>query len=315
MKKLLIAAALVGVLAAGAGAAVLATSTTIPVTITVPYTIGDQTGAVTVSEDVIVPVETQTVTVTVTQPTTTTTPPPPPPPPPTETSPPPPSGQVYLSPSGSDSNPCTQASPCRSMQRASSVARSGDIVSMAAGNYPAQELRNVQKAITYRGPAKIADLALTCTTGVTLKDISATSLAILAGNDNLTVQGGKFGFGTYQRNVENDPVVIGDVGSCSTGDLSNNIVIDGVTIGGYVYPNGDEGSAHPDCLQFYGGNDGVVVRNSTFDGCDDSYIGGYPDFGDVACDPRRQRQPHRPGRQVRVRHLQPERRERPGRHR
>jgi hypothetical protein len=167
------------------------------------------------------------------------------------------------------------------MQRAATVAQSGDTVSMAAGNYPAQELRNVQKAITYRGPAKIADLALTCTTGVTLKDISATSLAILAGNDNLTVQGGKFGFGTYQRNVENDPVVIGDVGSCSTGDLSNNIVIDGVTIGGYVYPNGDEGSAHPDCLQFYGGNDGVVIRNSTFDGCDDSYIGGYPDFGDI----------------------------------
>lgn len=76
MKKLLIAAALVGVLAAGAGAAVLSTSSTVPVTITVPYTIGDQTGQVEVTKDVIVPVE--TVTVTVTQPTTTTTPPPPP---------------------------------------------------------------------------------------------------------------------------------------------------------------------------------------------------------------------------------------------
>lgn len=194
---------------------------------------------------------------------------------------PPPTGNVFLSPSGSDSNPCTQAAPCRSLQRGATVAQSGQTVSLASGTYPAQNLSNVQKAVTFQGPAKIQDLGVTCTTGVTLRDISATSLAILAGNDNLTVTGGRFGFGTYVRNVEDDPVVIGDVGSCSTGDLSNNVIVENATIGGYVYPGGDEGSAHPDCLQFYGGNDGVVIRNNAFDGCDDSYVGGFPDFGNI----------------------------------
>jgi hypothetical protein len=189
---------------------------------------------------------------------------------------------VFLSPSGSDSNPCSQASPCRSLQRGFAVASAGGTVVLAAGDYPSQSLTNAHKAVTFQGPAKINDLGLTCTDNITLRSISATSLAILAGNNNLTVAGGRFGFGSsYRANVENDPVVTGNVGSCSNGTTSHNVVLDGVTVGGYVYPGGDEGSAHPDCLQFYGGTDGFTLRNSTFDGCDDSYIGGFPDFGDI----------------------------------
>lgn len=71
-KKILIAGGMLLVLAAGAAAATLATQSTVTTTITVPYTIGDQTGQVVVSKDIDVP----TVTVTVTD-TTSTTPPPP----------------------------------------------------------------------------------------------------------------------------------------------------------------------------------------------------------------------------------------------
>ena len=95
------------------------------------------------------------------------------------------------------------------------------------------------------------------------------------------VKGGRFGGGTYRANEEKDPIVLGDVGSCSKGDVSNGITLDGVYVGDYMFPNGDAGSAHPDCLQFYGGTDGVTVRNSTFSRCEDSFIGAFPDFGDI----------------------------------
>ena len=122
---------------------------------------------------------------------------------------------------------------------------------------------------------------MTCTTGITLDGINSTQIAALAGNDSLTVKGGRFGGGSYRADEEKDPIVLGDVGSCSNGDVSNGITLDGIYVGDYMFPNGDPGSAHPDCLQFYGGTDGVTVRNSTFNRCEDSFIGAYPDFGDI----------------------------------
>jgi chitodextrinase len=47
---------------------------------------------------------------------------------------------VFLSPGGSDSNPCTQAAPCRSFDRGYHVAQPGDIVQLAAGSYGSQDL-------------------------------------------------------------------------------------------------------------------------------------------------------------------------------
>ena len=71
------AALVKGGTAALAGAAMLATQSTVTATITVPYTIGDQTGQVVVSKEIQVPTVTQTVTVTTTTPTETAPPPPP----------------------------------------------------------------------------------------------------------------------------------------------------------------------------------------------------------------------------------------------
>ena len=78
-KKILIAVGALLIVVGGATAAQLASTQTITATITVPYSVGDQTGEVVVSKDFDVPVQTVTVTntVTVTQPTTTTPPPPP----------------------------------------------------------------------------------------------------------------------------------------------------------------------------------------------------------------------------------------------
>lgn len=75
-KPLIVVGALLAVVG-GAGAATLATQDTVTATITVPYTVGTETGQVVVSKEIQVPTVTQTVTETV----TVTTPAPPPPPP------------------------------------------------------------------------------------------------------------------------------------------------------------------------------------------------------------------------------------------
>ena len=51
-----------------------------------------------------------------------------------------PGAAVYLSPSGSDTNACTQAAPCRSFNRAYRVAQPGQTVEVAAGSYGGQNL-------------------------------------------------------------------------------------------------------------------------------------------------------------------------------
>jgi chitodextrinase len=195
------------------------------------------------------------------------------------------SGTVYLSPSGNDAAACTQAAPCKSMQRGFAVAQAGQTVELAGGTYPQQSLSNAHKAVTFRAAAGAnafvtTQISLTCTTGLTIQGINSKAIAILAGNDNLKILGGSFGGGSYQTGVEEDPGVVGDVGSCSTGDTSNNVLIDGASFHDYMWQM-DPGSAHPDCLQFYGGSDGVTIRNSTFQRCADSFIGAYPDFGDI----------------------------------
>jgi chitodextrinase len=68
---------------------------------------------------------------------TSACPPAPPPPPP----PPPPSAaSVFLAPTGSDANACTQTAPCRTMNRGYAVAQPGQTVEMAGGTYPAQRI-------------------------------------------------------------------------------------------------------------------------------------------------------------------------------
>jgi len=72
------------------------------------------------------------------------------------TPPPPPSGaQLFVSSAGSDSNQCTQASPCASFNRAYQLARPGDTVEVAAGTYAVQTVLQTQPpkaapAVTFR---------------------------------------------------------------------------------------------------------------------------------------------------------------------
>jgi hypothetical protein len=98
-------------------------------------------------------------------PTTTTTAPPPLPPTttaPTTTSAPPPSqsANLFVSPQGSDSNPCTQSAPCASLNGAYQKANAGDVVQIASGTYPNQvigsraSLRNLSPGCFVASPGQ-----------------------------------------------------------------------------------------------------------------------------------------------------------------
>jgi hypothetical protein len=106
--------------------------------LTISGTVTDQDtypDPVTVTQTVTESVTTEPPTTTAPSPTTTTVPT-------TTTTPPPPTAaSVYLSATGSDANPCTQAAPCRTFQRGYNVATPGSTVSVACGAYGGQPVQ------------------------------------------------------------------------------------------------------------------------------------------------------------------------------
>ena len=48
--------------------------------------------------------------------------------------------RLAVSPSGSDANDCTTARPCKTLARAFGVARAGDVVAIAGGEYPGERI-------------------------------------------------------------------------------------------------------------------------------------------------------------------------------
>jgi hypothetical protein len=178
------------------------------------------------------------------------------------------------------------------MQRGFAVAATGGVVSMAAGTYPAQYLINAHRAVTVRAAGAVvisSELWFECTTGITvdggsMNGIQARDMRVARGNRNLTVRFTSHGGGSYSTNNEDDPVVVGNVSAnganCSSGNMSDGVVLDGMRVHDYFWHQ-DPGSAHPDCMQFYGGSANVTIRNALFERCAESFIGSFPDFGDV----------------------------------
>ena len=58
---------------------------------------------------------------------------------------------MFVSASGSDSNACTSAAPCRTLARGYAVAAAGDVVGVAAGSYPSQTVPGGSKAVVFKG--------------------------------------------------------------------------------------------------------------------------------------------------------------------
>jgi hypothetical protein len=218
---------------------------------------------------------------------------------------------LYVAPEGADGPNCglTRETACASFDRAYHAAAPGDEVEIAGGNYPPQlfspdptktseddvvfrpapgarvELRcaNFANCLATEGAdhltvsgietAMIADLGgkprqagVAVDTGsadVTFEDIDAGLLFIDSDATRVNILGGDYG-----------PVV--DTNSKIQNGVGPDILIDGARFHDHVKVTENQ---HVECLALYGA-DGVTIRNSRFDTCQDFGIFGSPDAGE-----------------------------------
>lgn len=217
-----------------------------------------------------------------------------------------PAATRFLSPSGSDDSTCTQAAPCRSLDRAYKVARPGEVVELAGGGYGAQTItrdatktgagcasaNNPSACVVFRaaagstaafgslklgpggrvdGPSGImlvADADRQLTSGYT--DVLQAHETVIAGVRHV---------GFYIAGTTDVSIVGGEVGPLLSSDGTHPevqrvygtnplIVPQNLTIQGVWFHdiNTTHPTAHVDCLQVENGTN-VVIRGNRFDRC------------------------------------------------
>jgi hypothetical protein len=203
-----------------------------------------------------------------------------------------PCSTVYVSLSGSDANACTQTAPCRSFDRAYHVAKPGQVVQVAGGDYGHQSLSydstkvgassnvvfepapgasvTVSDELDSRpspgqGVAhvefdnmQIGDVYLRYSQHVVLRNISMGFFFLRSTVDVQILGGENYGdtYGTPST-----------VGAASSGDPpAQNTVIDWVSF--HDFNTSTAPGAHDECL-FVQESVGTVVRHSIFTRCED----------------------------------------------
>src|SRR5262245_54178286 len=127
-----------------------------------------------------------------------------------------------------------------------------------------------------------------CNSNITLVGSTGRRFVILEGNDGVTFRGGSWGgYGS----PDDEDSAIGTAGASGPerrcgGRLAppaHDILFDGVTFHDIFWgkPKSQWGGSHPDCFEINGYADGVVIRNSTFVRCQDSFFAIYPTQGDI----------------------------------
>jgi len=200
----------------------------------------------------------------------------------------------YVSPSGSDPNPCTRSSPCASFDRAYLVARPGEVVKVAAGRYGVQSIPDdASKTSPDDVVIRPASGASVTVAGITLGACCSSD-----GADHLTLQDFKSTGplqGTNMQDVTLEDIDVahvviassqdvlvrgGDIGPCIRGQGecplgawtmlavrgagNSNITIDGVALHDYRITRPEH---HGSCLFVLGGRN-ITVRNSNFSNCE-----------------------------------------------
>jgi hypothetical protein len=212
-------------------------------------------------------------------------------PPPPSPAPPPVPPSVFLSPSGSDGNPCSRSAPCRSFQRGFSVAEPGQGVQLAGGNYGNQSIRGTKPApgVTFE-PAPDAtvtvrelntgDFGPVFAGGVTFRDlvvqtrvnaIATQRLALVNidarnfyfnGVQDVLVKGGDWGPCTSSvEPCDNSKI---DRYASDTGYQNQNITVDGAYFHDYRIGNPSD---HFECMIIFSGSN-ITVKNSRFRNCE-----------------------------------------------
>lgn len=198
-----------------------------------------------------------------------------------------PTGSIYVSTTGSDANPCTQAQPCLTFGRAYKAAAPGATVLVAAGTYPGQEIdHDPAKPLT--GASVVFAPASGSVTvngtlhfgqdqfdrkgpkGVTVRDMTVTYLRAWPGSERLvwenidsvhfdldakdsTIRGGDFGPCQAPRD---DASCLSRIFGSSSNVLVENSSFHDVT-------STDLANYHVDGMAIFGGEN-VTLRGNTF---------------------------------------------------
>jgi hypothetical protein len=193
---------------------------------------------------------------------------------------------VFLSPTGVDTNPCTAAARCRTLDRAYRVASPGNSVELAAGSYPGGAI-NVDTTKT-----SLTDVVFRPATGATV----TISAEVNVSGSHIEFRDLKFAGGwktllgaadvTF-RNISsrhffiwsssNISMIGGEVGPSDGSDYDSmitesagarvapkDLLIDGVNFHDWWRPAGSD--FHTECLQV-GAGVNVTIRNSRFWNC------------------------------------------------
>ena len=172
--------------------------------------------------------------------------------------PPPTGGQVYLSPSGSDSNPCSAAAPCRSLDRAYDLAAPGDVIELACGAYGSQSVTG-----TKGDPGVVFRSASSRCAGVSL-DMYGQNAEFRSIDFS-----GFWLWGARDVTIADSDVgplvnVVPYVAHSQSGSIvpSRNIVLEG----NRFHDITTTGDNHGECLMVQGA-DGIVIRGNTWSNC------------------------------------------------
>lgn len=195
---------------------------------------------------------------------------------------------VFISPSGSDGNPCTRSRPCRSFNRAYRTARPGQIVQVAGGTYPGQTVgfdsrKTSSRDVSFR-PAPGARVIVSgevfvygrhvrfrgmrfqdgWQTKASARDVSfyfirARHLFISSGSSIRVIGGQIYPGPNFSQDY--DPIISTASGSSTP---PRNIYISGVRFHGWTRPAGS--GYHTECLQI-GAAVNLTIRNSRFWNC------------------------------------------------
>ena len=188
----------------------------------------------------------------------------------------------YVSASGSDSNPCSQAAPCATLSRALAVSSSGQTVSVAPGSYPGQNIAASagKTGVTFLGNGATTGEIDVYASHLTLQDFNTGGWKAAEGTTDITFKNVNITHGGFYVDSATNVSVLGgvvdgagqywvngnDVKTMSTTSVvPSGILFDGVTIENYRRAPGS--SDHVDCLHVMAVN-GLTIRNSTFANCE-----------------------------------------------
>jgi hypothetical protein len=198
---------------------------------------------------------------------------------------------LYLSPSGSDTNACSAAKPCKTLARAYRLAAAGATVELAAGTYgdtflPTDSSKTASADVLFR-PAAGATVTFSSQLHISGQHLElrgmrfSSKLWIESSAADVTLRNNTLkNFDLYSDGTQSSrdiSFIGGSVGPSvdensriasngpSTSASPKNILIDGVDFHDFTVSPGS--GAHVECLQVWA-VDGLTIRNSTFRNCE-----------------------------------------------